>query len=302
MAQLEKIEYGGWKNCYRLSNGMIEMVIPGEIGIRVIRFGFIGDENEFYENKGDLGKTGGDEWRFYGGHRLWHAPEAMPRTYEPDNAPVTVEQDGSIVRVTQPIEPNTRLQKIIEIEMAEDAPQVKLRHIIRNHGAWLVEFSPWALSVMKPGGTAIIPLPPRGSHPENLVPSSTLTLWAYTDLSDPRWTLGQKYILLRQDIDAASPQKIGAFVPDGWIAYTNNGHLFVKKVETRPASRYPDMNSSIETYTDHLFLEIETLAEVWGVASGGAAEHIEQWFLYDDVPTPRNDAEVDTFVMPKLKV
>ena len=31
----------------------------------------------------EKGKTGGSEWHIYGGHRLWHAPEVMPRTYYP---------------------------------------------------------------------------------------------------------------------------------------------------------------------------------------------------------------------------
>jgi hypothetical protein len=301
MVNLEKIEYKGWQNVYRVSNGMIEMLIPGDIGIRVIRFGFVDDENEFFEAEGDLGKTVGDEWRFYGGHRLWHAPEEMPRTYEPDNQPVTVEQVGNAIRVTQPIEPNTRLQKEIVIEMADNVPQVRVTHRITNLGLWAVEFAPWALSVMKTGGTAIIPLPPRGPHPENLVPSSTLTLWAYTDLSDPRWTFGQKYILLRQDPNATTLQKIGASVPDGWIAYANNGHLFVKKFEFYPDTDYPDMNSVVETFTNDIFLEVETLAPNMTVAPNSTAEHVEEWSLFDGVPMPRNDADVDANILPKVQ-
>ena len=60
-------------------------------------------------------------------------------------------------------------------------------------------YAPWALSVMDTGGTAIIPLPPRGSHEDNLLPANSMTFWAYTDMADPRWTWGEKYLLLRQD-------------------------------------------------------------------------------------------------------
>ena len=38
---MEKIKYAGWENCYRLDNGRIELVITGDVGPRVIRFGFI---------------------------------------------------------------------------------------------------------------------------------------------------------------------------------------------------------------------------------------------------------------------
>ena len=55
---MEKIAYQGWNNCIRLSNGIIELVITADVGPRVIRFGFIGAQNEFDEDW--LGVTGGD--------------------------------------------------------------------------------------------------------------------------------------------------------------------------------------------------------------------------------------------------
>ena len=96
--QIETIPYAGWDNCYRLANGLVELVVTGEVGPRIIRFGFLDQENEFKEFEGEVGLTGGEAWRSYGGHRLWHAPEAMPRSYVPDNSPVEVtERDGDVV-------------------------------------------------------------------------------------------------------------------------------------------------------------------------------------------------------------
>jgi hypothetical protein len=300
MTQLENIAYGGWGNCYRLSNGIIDLVIPGDIGIRVIRFGFVGQANEFFESAADLGKTGGDQWRFYGGHRLWHAPEDLQRTYEPDNAPVTVQQIGDLVRVTQQTEARTHLQKSIEFQMAESAAEVVVTHRFVNHGVWDVEFAPWALSVMRAGGTAILPLPPRASHSENLLPVNTLTLWAYTDLSDPRWSFGQRFILLRQDSNATTPQKIGASVPAGWAAYANGDHLFVKQFRFQPDAQYPDMNCCVETFTNNLFLEVETLAPLTRLAPGASVEHVERWSLHDGVTSlPRTDADVQVLLRDK---
>jgi hypothetical protein len=51
---------------------------------------------------------------------------------------------------------------------------------------------------------------PRAS-PGFLLPTSSLTIWPYTNLSDPRWVLGEKFILLRQDPETSLPQKIGIF-------------------------------------------------------------------------------------------
>ncbi|HQE83180.1 MAG TPA: hypothetical protein PLM14_09285, partial [Candidatus Hydrogenedentes bacterium] len=76
---MEKIAYGGWPNCIRIAKGPIELIATTDVGPRIIRFGFSGGHNLFKEFEEHLGQTGGDEWRSYGGHRLWHAPEASPR-------------------------------------------------------------------------------------------------------------------------------------------------------------------------------------------------------------------------------
>jgi hypothetical protein len=298
---MEKVDYAGWSNCYRLHNDIIELVVTADVGPRIIRFAFIGQDNEFREFHDLLGLTGGDAWRIYGGHRFWHAPEVHPRTYYPDNAPVKVAQHGDFVRVTQPTESTTGIQKQIDLRLAPDAAHVSLTHRLRNNNLWAVELAPWALSVMAQGGKAIIPLPPRGSHQDNLLPANTLTRWAYADMSDPRWTWSRKYVMLQQDPGAKTPQKAGLMVPDGWAAHVRAGHLFIKKFTHVPGARYPDWGCSVETFTDADFLEVETLGPLVSLGPGAEVEHIEHWFLFDGVPTPQTDADVDKHVMPHVR-
>ncbi len=300
MVSFEKVAYKGWPNCYRLSNGTIDLIVTGDVGPRIIRLGFAGEDNEFAEFP-EVGQTGGDEWRIYGGHRLWHAPEAQPRTYFPDNSPITVRDRGRFVHVAQPVEPTTGIHKEINLYMDETAARVRLVHRLRNTNLWAVQLAPWALTVMAPGGTAIIPQPPRGSHPQDLLPANTLTLWRYTDMADPRWTWGTKYILLRQDPSARVPQKVGAMVPDGWAAYARQGHLFVKTFKYVPGATYPDLGCSVETFTNADMLELETVGPMVTIEPGETVEHVEHWFLFKDVPTPTNDADVDASVLPKAK-
>jgi hypothetical protein len=299
---MQKVSYGGWSNCYRLSNDKVEMIVTGDVGPRIIRFGFIGQDNEFQEFEALMGMTGGDEWRVYGGHRFWHAPEVQPRTYAPDNEPVAVTQHGEIVRVVQPIEATTGIQKEIDLYLAPDSPHAKLTHRLRNTNLWAVELAPWALSVMAQGGVAIIPLPPRGSHEGNLLPANTITLWAYTDMSDARWTWGHRYIMLRQDPSCERPQKAGVMVPDGWVAYAREGHLFLKTFPFVPGASYPDLGCSVETFTNHLFLEAETLAPLVRLEPGAEVEYVEDWYLFRDVPTPKDEADVERHVLPKVQL
>jgi hypothetical protein len=299
--KVEKINYKGWPNCYRLSNGIIDLIVTTDVGPRVIRFGFVDQENEFKEFENMLGKTGGNEWLPYGGHRLWHAPEHPVRTYYPDNKPVKVELYEGYIRLTQQVEETTGIQKEIDIYMSPDKPEVKIVHRIYNRNLWAVKLSAWALSVMAPGGTAIFPLPPRGTHPENLLPNTLISLWAYTDMTDPRWYWGKKFVLLKQNPNAKSPQKAGFMNVDGWAAYVRNGHMFVKTFDYIPNAHYPDFGCNSETWTNSEILELESLSPLTEIQPGSSIEHIEKWFLFKDVPTPKNDDDVDKYIIPLIK-
>ena len=297
---LETVEYGGWPNCRRLSNNEVELIATTDVGPRLIRFGFIGGDNEFKEFDDAMGKNGGDEWRSYGGHRLWHAPEEEPRTYVPDNDPVEVQEHDGFIRLRAPREANG-LQKELDVSLHANAARARIVHRLTNRSPWAIECAPWALSVMASGGTSIFPLPPRGGHPEKLAPANTLTLWKFTDMSDARWTWGHKYIMLRQDESNNVPQKVGASVVDGWAAYANGGRLFVKTFSHDADARYADMGANFETFTNESMLEVETLGPLQSIAPNQSIEHIEEWFLLRDVPTPQSEADIDRDILPRLQ-
>jgi hypothetical protein len=298
---MPRITYKGWPNCYQLSNGVVDLIATTDVGPRIIRFGFSGADNVLKEYEETLGKTGGKTWNIYGGHRLWHAPEADPRSYEPDNSPVKLEEHKTFIRLVQPTEKTTGIQKEIDIYLDPKAAHVHLVHRLRNMNLWAVELAPWALSVMAQGGKVIVPLPPRGEHPKSLAPVNTLTMWAYTDMSDPRWTWGKKYIMLRQDAKIARPQKIGVMNKEGWVAYANKGFLFVKVFSYSPGATYADWGCSMETYTNDAMLEVETLGPLVSLQPKATVEHVENWWLFKDVPLPANDADVDKHILPKIK-
>jgi hypothetical protein len=298
---VEQVHYHEWLHGVRLANGQVDLVFTTQVGPRIVRFGFLGEDNEFAERLAFSAAVGDDTWYIYGGHRLWHAPEVNPRTYQPDNAPIVWQQIDDFVRVTQTTERLTGIQKELDIWLAPDAAHARVTHRLTNQGVWPVELSPWAISVMAPGGVGVIPLPPRGSHTDTLLPTSTLTLWAYTDLADPRWTWGTRFVLLRQDSSRPAPQKIGASTPDGWVAYARRGHLFVKTFTPIAGASYPDMNCMVELFTNDAFQEIETFGPVVHLAPGASVEHTEQWHLLRDTPQPNYIRDVETQIAPKVE-
>ena len=297
---MEKVSYGGWSNCYRLANDQVELIVTSDVGPRIIRFGYLGRENMFREFPEQLGKTNSDKWMTFGGHRLWHAPEAA-RTYYPDSEPVLVQEIDDGLIVTQKPEPTTGIQKQMEIRLTPDRPEVHIKHILINHNVWTVETAPWCLSVMDMGGTAILPLPPRGTHPQDMLPTSVLSIWPFTDMTDPRWVWGFRYLLLKQDPELSDPQKIGLFDSDGWIAYANHNSLFVKQSPIQFEGVYPDLGANFEVFTNHQILELESLGPMEMIPPKGMIDHLETWTLYDNVPQPENEADVEKNILPLLK-
>lgn len=302
MIIFEKTAYAGWQNCYRLSNGQIEMVVTADIGPRIIHFGLLHGENELRVIAEDAGQTGGESFRFYGGHRLWIAPEDARRTYMPDNRPVQVLTDEEdTIRFVPPAEEAAGIQKEIAVCMDPDRSLVHVRHRVTNTGMWAVNFAPWALTVMASGGMAIVPLPPRGAHPKDLLPTSSMVLWAYTDLSDPRWVFGREFVCLKQDPAAATPQKVGMLHPDGWAGYFRKGNLFLKRFPYQPGAVYPDMGCNFETFTDAGMLELESLGALQTLEPGQTVEHCETWGLFGNVAALDSEAAIRAHVLPLVK-
>jgi hypothetical protein len=295
---MDKISHLGWENCYRLANDTIEVIITADVGPRIIHYGFIRHENEFKVFEDQVGRTGDKQWLSYGGHRLWLAPEVQPRTYYPDNAPIHIEPyEKNGIAALAPVEETTGIQKEIRITLGGGS-RVTIQHFIHNHNPWEVTLALWAITVMAPGGTSILPLPPRGSHHENLQPTSQLTLWAYTDMSDDRFIWGENYILFRQDSGKETPQKIGVLNTDGWLAYANHNHLFVKTFIPMAEATYPDLGANAEVFTNTRMLELETLSPLENFPPDTSLQHTERWHLFDNVAAPQSDADVEKDVLP----
>lgn len=298
---VEKIPYAGWPNCYRLSNGEVELIVTSDVGPRIIRYGFEGGQNFFVELEEDLGKTGGDNWRLYGGSRLWVGPEDPVYSYGADNDPVQVEISGNRLAAQAPVE-HTGVQKAIAVELSDEGSSVRVVYTLANRTIWPLRIATWVLTMMAPGGAGITTLPPRGTHPEVLAPTNPLVVFAFTNMADPRWTWLEKYIVLRQDPQNADPEKIGLFNPATRGAYLLNGELFVKKFAASPDEEYPDMGASYETFTNERFLEIETLGPLRTLQPGESLDHVEEWSLHRPVAVDSwDDAELDRALAPYLE-
>ncbi|HTS56166.1 MAG TPA: hypothetical protein VMH03_01375 [Terriglobales bacterium] len=304
---LERFSYRGWNNAYKLSNGVVELVIIADVGPRIVFFGFRNGENVLHEVLADAGKTGGSEFRLYGGHRLWVSPE-VERTYYPDNAPVAVSQHGNAVRFTaqrEELPPGTNLQKEMEVELAAADSEVRITHRIRNDDRHPTTLAPWSPTMMGAGGRVILPLSPRiAMDKDQLLPVGIFAIWSYTDLADPRWVLGTAYIQLRQLAESSGrfrEQMGGIYNSAGWGAYFRRSCLFVKRAAVISGARYPDFGCNFEVFTNHDFIELETLGPLVELRPGEVVEHVEHWRLFAGVPDGETEAWIDAAVVPRVE-
>lgn len=221
------------------------------------------------------------EFHFRGGHRLWHSPEAMPRTYIPDSDVNVTEVSTGVILETQ-TEPGTDLRKKIEIHLAEDKPSVTLTHTLINDGLWTVELAPWAITQFRLGGTVLLPMPVGNVDEAGLLHNRQFALWPYASINDPRLSLGDEYILFKADA-LLPPFKLGYLNTHGWMAYWFDNVLFRKTFEVKIHGNYPDNNSNAELYCNDQFVELESLAPLGGLNPREKVVHQETWELFYDL-------------------
>ena len=287
----ETIPFAGWERNVRLFNAHAEAIITLEVGPRVLSYRTLPDgENLFKRYNEQLGGRGEVEWKIRGGHRFWVAPEDLDRTYALDNGPVEHTVSGDTVTLRNAAFEPFWLEKTLTVTLAPDGPALELDHVVTNRSPEPVSLAPWALTVMKPGGTEVIPQPPLGEHPRDLLPNRRVVVWPYTALNDARWRFGTRLWTLRQEAGTLST-KIGLAHSEGWAGYVHDRTFFCKTVTPpRVGEHYPDDGCNFETYSNHEMLEIESLGPLVTLAPGESASHQERWFQHEfDAPLPLDD-------------
>jgi hypothetical protein len=299
---IQKIDYLGLPDCYPLSNAEIELVVTTNVGPRVLRYAFAGAENIFGEVPELKTSTEWGDWKPWGGHRLWVAPEEMARSYAPDNTAIAYEVLGEYgIALRQPKDP-AGFVKEITLELTRNGSGVTVDHRIVNETGAPVCIAPWAITIMRGGGVTIIPQEPFRSHDEYLLPARSLVLWYFTDLTDPRIVLGRRYIQLRTDASRPEPQKIGAANQQGWSIYYHAASetVFAKRVAYKGEARYTDFGANTETYSAGDYMELETLGPIELLEPGGAVLHREQWHLFRKVKLGTDENEIEAGLVPIL--
>lgn len=264
---------------HTLTNGFLSIDVLTTAGPRVVRLALAGGENLLAEMPAKSWETPYGTFFIRGGHRLWHAPEQFPRTYQPDNDGLIFEPLPDGARLSRPPEPATGIAKAIRLMLHPDRAAVTVEHTLTNAGAWPIELAPWAITQLRSGGLAILPIGAAAPPASTLLPDRPIIAWPYTRLDDPRLRICDDYLLVHAQA-GLPPAKVGTFGRRGWAGYLLGETLLVKRFTPQPGRPHPDMGCNLECYYDEYNVELETIAPLTTLEPGETASHTEVWELY----------------------
>ena len=282
MVKHTEASFAGY-DCAGLENDALALWVTRSVGPRIISLTLQGGANLFAELPDDTVDCPGiGAFSFRGGHRLWYAPEDPRRTYIPDDTPVTINDSEQGMRVIQPVEAQTGIQKTLTISLPGRDARVIIDHTLYNRGKRPVVLAPWAITQLRTGGMAILPQTAELADEHGLLPNRHFALWPYTAINSPFITWGDRFTFV-EAVMRAGALKIGFPNPDGWMGYAVEGTLFVKHAAYVPDADYLDRGSSSECYCNARFLELETLGPRTSLAPGQSVTHRETWALYGGI-------------------
>jgi len=296
-AKIEKVSLYGWENCYKLTNGSLEIVGTADIGPRIIYFGEQGGKNLLKIFEEQAGKTNDPTWQVYGGHRVWAAPEDPYFSYIPDNTKVeaALEHTEGSVRFTRAAD-ESGLERCLELR-PDGGNGFVIRNQITNRAAKPIRGASWGITAFIPGGIGILPLTGDISGQTRLQANRRLNLWEYTDLTDRAFAWRSDGLFIFQG-RAKKPQKVGTWLKEPVVAYLVEGKLITKRASLplTCGEEFPDQGSNVEVYFDPNLLELETLSAFRTLSPGESVWHEETLGLkkIDDRLSP--DAVIDNFL------
>jgi len=270
--EIERTEFLGWKDAYRLRLGEAEMVVVTEIGPRILGLSVAGGPNLLYVDQATAGKGQGDtEWHIYGGARIWVAPESQD-TYAPDNSPCEVEVSDGVFTALAPTAERTQLQKRLTVSGQGD--RFVLEMGVTNRGNVLYSGAVWAIACVVPTGALAFPWGRGGTWDQKKICYWNCWMEHTSDVTSSQYRPGPDMFRI---VPTGEEGKVGTAAPEGWIAYCRDEATFIKQHCVIPNANYPDDNCSQQMYTCPDFIEMETLTPMTIFYPGEEIVHHEVW-------------------------
>lgn len=271
-AKIEKTQYRGW-DVYRLTNGIVSLLVAPQIGGRAIQL-MLGDQELFFVNPEFAGKVLPPDqnnlksgWANYGGDKVWPAPEGWLNDNEWPSIPYYV-LDGSsfqsqvvtetpaevALRVTSPPDPRTGVQFTRTYRVYAGTTRVTVEQVMRNISRRQIRWGIWHL-IQNDAADAHDPAKPNPDlymyvpiNPHSIYPHGFYN--PYGDARHPSYEASHDGRMLRIHY-LYRVGKVAADSNAGWYAVVNGQKNigFVESFKYFPNLEYPDQ-ASVESWND----------------------------------------------------
>ena len=217
--------------CIQVKNDYITIWITREVGPRILGLALDNGKNLLVIlPDAKIPVDGAEDYSLRGGHRLWYGPENPATTYITDDQPLEIVTIENGLKVAQPPDKPTGIQKSMQVVLDEDQALITIDHRLTNLGNGDFRLAPWAITMLRPGGMGLIPLQDDLEDQYGLLPNRQLVFWPYTEINSPHLEINDRTVTVRASLTDGA-LKIGSPNPSNWLAYALDGVLFVKRSE-----------------------------------------------------------------------
>jgi hypothetical protein len=293
---VETISYRGYDNCIRIFNNTTEVIIVPEVGGRVLAYSMNGN-NIIYCNPAQDGKSFDDflKERFdpdAGRFDLGYEKITQPLHDTLWMGPYDVEITGRYsVKLTSQVSHQMGVQLEREFILDSETSHLIVRQTMINRSDSETDWFFWGRTLVPIGGKLVIPINPNSNYPEGWGhfvgnpwefntdgPSSPLVEIRDGKLIFHAETTGKAY-------------KFATDADQGWMVYSLDELLFVKKFDVDPQGVYTDNQTTIVYTHGRNFIEMEPNSPHAFLQPGGRYTFDEHWWLLEN-PTGSNQ-EID---------
>lgn len=267
--------FEGIEGCW-LRGETAEAFISGNPHPRVVAFRLKGGQSPFLVTTAN---------QFYGIRTWFLEPVQTPEAPLPAALPAKLELVGPrSVRLVGSEEPKTQLQVIMEIEIDQSAPILRIRHGLRNLSKNGRTLAAWAINALPHKGACLTPLAKDPSIFRSYI------IFNGVDASDPSLKVGCDAVGI--DYRLATRKgwvKTGTNTDAGYVAYLWGNQALKSSVAYEPGANYPEGGGTITMFqlgksADQGFCEIENVGPLKNVAAGQTLWMDQELQLISNVP------------------
>jgi hypothetical protein len=289
-AQVEKISYRDWSDCYSFGNDSIGIIVNTSAMGNIPVFEKKG-VNFMWEDQTINGKLLGDAFQ----------PDAGRFDYGPEQEVMLIHDitwkgpyaaeiiDDYTLEITSLEDTEMGIQTTRLFELDSIRPYLKITQTMTNISDANTNYYFWGRTLIPTGGKLFSPVNPESSLEDKWV----RYIWGNpttfsSDPDDPGVEIDDS--LFTMIPEEAANSKYGTDSESGWMAYGYQGMIFLKTY-----GYYPDETYTVENGLTNLFYrkigkfaEMEPVSPAMELAPGESYSFVENWYLIDYSPASVN--------------